>query len=74
MGQLIPEVETLRGLFALKPLWIKPFDSMDFVNRKDGIKAALENRKKAEVLEQWFEERKANAVIIDQRHSLQQGV
>ncbi|MBU8871911.1 MAG: SurA N-terminal domain-containing protein [Gemmatimonadales bacterium] len=71
---LIPEVETLRGLFALKPLWIKPFDSMDFVDRKDGIRAALVNRQRAEILEQWFQERRDNAEIIDQRHALSQGI
>ena len=73
VGQLIPEVETLRGLFALKPLWVQPFDPVDFTVRKEGIRNALVSRQKAELLDEWFTERKATAEISDRRHALQQG-
>lgn len=74
VGQIIPEVETLRGLFALKPVWILPFDSAAFEARREGIRAALLNRKRGEALEAWLQERQDAAEIVDQRHALLQGV
>lgn len=72
VGEIVPEIETLRGLFALRPVWIQPFDETAFAARQDGIRAYLLNQKRAEILETWFEQRKAEADIVDQRHQLMQ--
>lgn len=69
VGVWVPEVETLRGLFALKPVWIKAIDEAELAARQEGIRAALTNQKKAEALEKWFEERKAAAKIVDRRQA-----
>jgi peptidyl-prolyl cis-trans isomerase D len=74
VGVWIPEVETLRGLFALKPLWIKAIDVLDLTSRQDGIRAALLNQKKGEALEKWFQDRKAAAEIIDHRRGMGQSI
>lgn len=72
-GVLIPEVETLRGLYALVPLWITPVDENDFQQRREGIMAALLSRAQGEVLQKWLEDRTAAADIKDDRYQWQQG-
>ncbi len=67
VGELIPEVETLRGLFALTPTWISPFDEADFTARQNGIREALLNRAKNKKAAQFLEQRRAAAVIEDYR-------
>ncbi len=67
VGELIPEVETLRGLFALTPLWISPFDEADFNTRKDGIRAALLSRAQNEKVEEFFKKALEEAEIKDYR-------
>lgn len=73
-GVLVPEVETLRGLYALVPLWISPFDENDFQQRRAGIMAALLNRAQGEALQQWLDEQTAAADIKDDRYQWQQGI
>ncbi len=67
VGQLVPEVETLRGLFALTPLWISPFDQADFDNRKDGIKSVLVSRAQNIRVEEFFQTEMEAADIKDFR-------
>ena len=74
VGQLVPEVETPRGLYALIPLWIAPFDEADFAARLEGLRGALLQRKQAEIMEQWFKEQKAQAKIEDHRAAMGMGV
>lgn len=69
VGQLIPEVETQRGVFALIPTYIKPFDEADFLARKDGLQQALLARAQAEYLEEWLSAREAAADIKDMRNN-----
>jgi len=69
VGELIPEVETLRGLYALTPLWIKPFDEADFATRSEGIRQALLARKQNEVVEAWYEAKLAQAKVEDLRYA-----
>jgi peptidyl-prolyl cis-trans isomerase D len=67
VGDFVPEVETLRGLFALTPLWISPFDETDFMLRKENLRAALLNRKQAEAFEEWMADQLTKAEILDLR-------
>ncbi|RKZ20101.1 hypothetical protein DRQ50_00530 [bacterium] len=67
VGQLIPEVETLRGLFALTPRWIAEVDEDDYLLRKEGLRAALLNREQAEVFEEWMSAQVESADILDLR-------
>jgi len=66
-GQLVPEIETLRGLFSLTPLWIEPFDAMAFEAQAPVLRANLMARAQGEALEAWFETRTAAAEIKDYR-------
>ena len=68
MGVLIPEVETLRGLFTLTPLWINTFDQTDFEVRRAGLQRALLARAQNKVVEDWYAARLEEAVIEDLRY------
>jgi peptidyl-prolyl cis-trans isomerase D len=70
VGQVVPEIETLRGLYALVPLWIKPVDEIDFAARREGIRAALLQRRQGEIVEEWFTTQKDAAKIEDYRAAL----
>jgi peptidyl-prolyl cis-trans isomerase D len=67
VGTLIPEVETLRGLFAVTPLWIAPFDQADFAARQQGIQQALLSRAQNQAVEEWYAARLEEAEIVDHR-------
>ncbi len=68
VGVMIPEVETLRGLFALTPLWIKPFDQADFEARRAGLLGALLSRAQNQAVEDWYAARLEEAEIVDLRY------
>jgi len=68
VGTLIPEVETLRGIFALTPLWIAPFDQADFELRRPGIQGALLSRAQNVAVEEWYTARLEEAEIVDLRY------
>ena len=68
VGTLIPEVETIRGLYALIPLWISPFDEADFMDRRAGIQAALLSRAQNKIVEEWYNARLEAAEIEDFRY------
>jgi len=67
VGRLIPEVETLRGLFALSPVWIAPFDQAEFDTRRDGIRSFLLSQAQNEKVEEYFQQLMDEAVIEDYR-------
>ena len=68
VGVLIPEVETLRGLFALTPLWISQVDEADFAARKAGIQGALLTRAQNQAVQDWYAARLEDSVIEDLRY------
>ena len=68
VGTLIPEVETLRGLFALTPLWISPFDEADFASRKEGMRQVLLSQAQNEKVSEFIEARREAAIIEDYRY------
>jgi len=69
VGQLIPEIQTQRGLFAAVPLCIQPFDEDDYQQRRDGIMAFLLNQAQGKVAQQWLDDQKAAAKIEDYRYA-----
>jgi len=68
VGELISEVVTLRGTFALTPLWIDPFDQADFETRRLGIQGALLAQAQNKALEDWYTTRLEEAEIVDLRY------
>jgi len=68
IGSIVPEVETLRGLFALTPLWIADFDAPDYSIRREGIRSALLNRAQSERFGEWLQEQVETAEIEDYRY------
>ncbi len=70
VGELVPEVVTTRGVFALKVLWQKPFDAEEYASRRDQLRNVLLRQKQNQALEAWFESRKAEAEIKDWRDDL----
>ncbi len=67
VGEMVSEVETLRGLFAMVPLWISPFDQADFDGRKDGIQGILLSRAQNVKVEEFFQNAMDEADIQDYR-------
>lgn len=67
VGEIVPEVETLRGLFSLTPRWIAEFDEQDYLQRQENLRAALLNRERAEVFEVWMADQLETAEIMDLR-------
>lgn len=65
--QLVPEVATDRGLFAMKVLWQKPLDEADWELRRDQLRQVIMQRRQSETLEAWFERRLAESEVIDMR-------
>ena len=74
VGTMIPEIDTLRGVFAATPLWISPIDQADFDRREPGLQAVLLQRAQGEVINKWFEEQTAKSEIVDHRHKLRQAI
>ncbi len=68
VGRLIPEIPTLRGVFAATPLWIAPVDQADFDQRQAGLRAVLMQRAQGEVINKWFDDQIAAAEIVDNRY------
>jgi len=73
VGQLLPEVATLRGIYAVRPIWQQPIAEDDFEARRDGIHASLLARKQNALLNGWFETKLAAADIVDLRDEARQG-
>ncbi|MFO7653154.1 MAG: peptidylprolyl isomerase [Candidatus Krumholzibacteriia bacterium] len=72
-GTLVPEVETPRGLFAVKTLWRSEPDRETFAQRREQIRQNLLVRKQQEALEAWFEVQLSEADLVDRRAELQSG-
>jgi peptidyl-prolyl cis-trans isomerase D len=70
VGNVVSDVESLRGIFALNPLYIAAFDEEDFNTNKENIMGYLLGRKQEEAFNTWFMDRMENATIDDQRHAL----
>jgi peptidyl-prolyl cis-trans isomerase D len=72
-GALVPEIETSRGLFALRTLWKKPFDETDFEAQKQNLRNLLLSRKQREMIEEWYDQQLARAKIEDKRYTRRTG-
>ena len=69
---MLPEIETLRGVYAAVPLWISETDQAVFAEREAGLRDALLQRAQGEVINAWFEEHLGKAEIVDFRQRLRQ--
>lgn len=68
VGEMLPEIETLRGVFAAVPLWVNELDQANFDQRSSGIRNALQQRAQGELINDWFTEQAESAEIVDQRY------
>ena len=73
VGRLVPEIETLRGLFAAVPLWVKPIDEESFAQREEGIMASLLTQAQNQALEDWMKALIEEADIRDYRYAARPG-
>jgi hypothetical protein len=69
-GQLVPQVETPRGVFALRSLWRSPLLEPAFAQQRAQLRAQLLSRRQYELLESWYQERIAEAKIVDNRSTM----
>lgn len=67
VGRPTAEIETARGVYVGKPLWIKPIDETDFALRRAGIQQALLARAQGEIVQKWLQELKDQAKVEDRR-------
>ncbi len=67
VGELVPEVATTQGVYALRVLWRSEFDPEQYEARRDMLHARLLQQRQSEVLEAWFQEKIAAAEVRDFR-------
>jgi peptidyl-prolyl cis-trans isomerase D len=67
VGELVSDVTTNRGVFALSVTWKEPFDEVLFEVEKDAVKNNLLATEQQEIIEQWYEDQLENADIKDNR-------
>ncbi len=70
VGRVTEPVETVRGVYAAVPLWIKPVNETEFAASRVGIQQALMSRAQNEAIDKWLKEEKAKAKIVDNRAEL----
>ena len=70
VGQLVPEVVTNRGVFALSVLWQAPYDPDNYADREGQLRLALLQRKQSQALEAWFEQRLTEVKVEDWRDEM----
>ncbi|MHB8080394.1 MAG: peptidylprolyl isomerase [Candidatus Krumholzibacteriia bacterium] len=66
-GRLVPQVETPRGVFALRTLWRSPLTEAAFAQQQAQVRAQLLGRRQYEMLDAWYQQRIAAAKIVDHR-------
>jgi peptidyl-prolyl cis-trans isomerase D len=66
-GELVPEVATNQGVYALEVLWRSEFDADQYAARRQMLRQRLLQQRQAEVLEAWFQEKIAAAEVEDRR-------
>ncbi|HPF35897.1 MAG TPA: peptidylprolyl isomerase [Candidatus Krumholzibacteria bacterium] len=67
VGELVPEVETPRGVFALRVLWKSEFDEEGYARTRDMLASQLANSRQQEALQAWLEAQREAAVVEDNR-------
>lgn len=70
VGQLVPEVVTNRGVFALSVLWQAQHDPEAYAAREDQLRLVLLQRKQSQAFETWFEQRLAEVKVEDWRDEM----
>jgi peptidyl-prolyl cis-trans isomerase D len=68
VGELITDIETVRGVYAAIPRWISPVDENAYLAQRDNLTAMLRSRAQGERFEAWLQEREDEAEIVDNRY------
>ncbi len=67
IGGFVSDIETTRGVFALRVLWKSDFDEEAYQAARAGLETRLMNQQQQEIIEEWFEVQLAEADIEDNR-------
>lgn len=70
VGAVVPEVETTRGVFALRVLWKSEFDEEGYAANRESLRNQLLSQRQQEAMQAWLDERTARADIEDNRAQL----
>ena len=70
IGGFVPDIETTRGVFALRVLWKSEFGEDAYQAARAGLQSQILGQRQQEVLEAWFEQELAEADIKDKRSVL----
>lgn len=69
-GELVPEVETPRGMFALRVLWKAPVDEAHYDGERENLRMRMLYDRQQTAMMDWYEERMEAADIEDNRSFL----
>jgi len=67
IGELVTDITTNRGVFALSVTWAEPFDEILFAVEKENVRNNLLATAQQEIIEQWYETQIDEADIEDNR-------
>ncbi len=70
VGALVERIETNRGLFAMNVLWKSDFDEEAYIAAQAELHQSLITTRKADIVEQWYEDKLSTAKIDDRRYLL----
>ncbi len=70
VGRPTAPIETARGVFVGRPLWIRPIDENDFAAKRAGIQQSLLAQAQGKAVQEWLDQQKKAAKIEDHRASL----
>lgn len=67
VGELVTDITTNRGVFALSVTWSEPFDEILFAVEKENVRNNLLATAQQEIIDQWYEAQIDDADIKDNR-------
>jgi len=73
VGTVVPDVETPRGVYALRTTWKAPLSDADFQAKRPELYRLVLNQKQSELLESWYTDQIQAAKIVDNREVLARG-
>ena len=73
VDELVTDIETSRGLYALTTLWKSSVDAETYLLQRASLHQNLPFQRQQEVMNEWYEEQLAQADIEDNRSVLYKG-
>ena len=70
VGELVTDVTTNRGVFALSVTWSEPFDEVLYAVEKEKVRNNLLATAQQEIIEKWYEAQIDDADIKDNRFEI----